>query len=209
MKFLFIFLFLIQQIYANTALHFSTTEMKAIEKWHDQTAKKRIINFLSKIEELKHLERSPQLNRLNTFINGYRPEHDEITTEQQDYWSTPKEFLIQGFGDCEEYAITKYFVMKALNYDIDSLYLGVVKETFSNSHHMVLLYFRGKSSVPLVLDNLSFRILPLDMRTDLELLYCFNETGKYMLTPEYALIFKNKKEARFTDLLSRITQELK
>ena len=44
---------------------------------------------------------------------------------------------------------------------------------------MVLLYEDQAGKEPVVLDNLSFRILPLSVRTDLELVEFFNTTGRY------------------------------
>jgi amino acid transporter len=42
-----------------------------------------------------------------------------------DYWMTPKEFFIKGFGDCEDYAIAKYFTLLELGVKKESLYLAV------------------------------------------------------------------------------------
>jgi hypothetical protein len=44
---------------------------------------------------------------------------------------------------------------------------------------MVLSYFQDKQTIPLILDNLSFRILPLQRRKDLCALFFINSTGVY------------------------------
>jgi len=60
----------------------------------------------------------------------------------------------------------------------------VVKVHGSTSFHMVLLYF-SKNNNLLVLDNLSWKILPLNKRKDLKFFYAFNDKFSYIL--------KNKK----------------
>lgn len=50
------------------------------------------------------------LNRVNQFFNSRMRFRDDITVwGQQDYWATPIEFLRKGAGDCEDYALAKYF----------------------------------------------------------------------------------------------------
>lgn len=46
---------------------------------------------------------------------------------------------------------------------------------------MVLLYSENRNSSPLVLDNLSFRVIPLNKRTDLIPKVAFNEIDSYTL----------------------------
>jgi predicted transglutaminase-like cysteine proteinase len=51
-----------------------------------------------------------------------------VINQQEDYWSTPREFLISGRGDCEDYAIIKYFTLIKLGFDERKLFLTSVKE---------------------------------------------------------------------------------
>ncbi|MCR5219953.1 MAG: transglutaminase-like cysteine peptidase [bacterium] len=44
-----------------------------------------------------------------------------------DYWEAPNEF-IKNSGDCEDYAITKYFTLKALGFPISQMRIGVMKD---------------------------------------------------------------------------------
>lgn len=44
---------------------------------------------------------------------------------------------------------------------------------------MNLLYLETPNSIPLVMDNLSWKVASLDKRTDLEPLFAFNELRSY------------------------------
>ena len=82
-----------------------------------------IFNRINKYEnlkiEVKDYELIRKLSHINSFINKIFPIHDISTQASIDYWATPKEFLLQGHGDCEDYAIAKYFTL---------LELGIKKE---------------------------------------------------------------------------------
>ena len=186
-------------------LHFSASERAAVEQRYGKQATNRIADFLAQLERFRHLGKKEQLARVNTYLNGYLPEYDAIINKNEDYWSTPKEFLAVGYGDCEEYAIAKYFVLRELGFDAKRLCLSVVRDRYSGGYHMVLLYYEGEgNNAPLVLDNLSFRILPLSRRSDLLPQYCFNQTGVYRLEPTGERVRLKRREAKFEDLMQRI-----
>lgn len=54
---------------------------------------------------------------------------------QRDYWQTPEETLLKGTGDCEDYAIAKFFDLKTLELEP---WLGYGKDE-DNQWHMVCL----------------------------------------------------------------------
>ncbi len=132
-----------------------------------------------KLEQNSAIER--KLCRVNFYINQILPELDCITCDDGDYWMSPKEFLIIGKGDCEDYAIAKYFTLIELDIDKRDLYLSIVKVEGSSNYHMVLLYNKDRNSEILVLDNLSFRVLPLGARRDLTPLVAMNEFGYFSI----------------------------
>lgn len=165
-------------------------------------------NKYNKIQKkIQNFSTIKKLNYINSFFNKILPMSDYAKYKTDDYWSTPKEFLIEGRGDCEEYAISKYFALKDTGIDINKLFLSIVKVKGKTNYHMVLLYFKTKESMPLVLDNLSFRVLPFDKRIDLLPKVIFNEKEAYILKDK--LIFKKAKidwgkENKWEDLLKKI-----
>jgi len=146
---------------------------------YKQRDKKKIIKRLKEyfrfIKKAKFFTDKKKLNRTNHFINNILSVKDNETAGTNDHWATRKEFLISGKGDCEDYAIAKYFTLKELYIDPSRMYLAVVKVKNSPTMHMVLLYFYNKYKPALVLDNLKSKVLPLNKRRDLIPKFAFNE----------------------------------
>mgnify|MGYP003571693103 CR=1 FL=1 len=122
-----------------------------------------------------------KLSHVNAFFNKILPQHDTAKYGIDDYWTTQKEFLIKGKGDCEDYVIAKYFTLLELGIPKDKLFLSVVRVKGRQTDHMVLLYFEDKKSIPLVMDNLSFKVIPITKRKKLIQKFAFNELGAYIL----------------------------
>ncbi|MCT7610899.1 transglutaminase-like cysteine peptidase [Aliarcobacter butzleri] len=175
------------------------------------TQKSFILKRLAKYEEVKNKARNLDVNKkltqINLFINGSLAEFDNASMGIDDYWMTPKEFFIKGHGDCEDYVIAKYFTLLELGVKKENLYPAIVKVEGSASLHLVLLYVEDKNKSPLVLDNLSFKILPFSKRTDLTPIAAFNEIDSYTLTREKFLQKANVdwgKENKWEKLLNRV-----
>ena len=175
------------------------------------TQKSFILKRLAKYEEVKNKARNLDINKkltqINLFINGSLAEFDNASMGIDDYWMTPKEFFIKGHGDCEDYVIAKYFTLLELGVKKENLYPAIVKVEGSASLHLVLLYVEDKNKSPLVLDNLSFKILPFSKRTDLTPIAAFNEIDSYTLTREKFLQKANVdwgKENKWEKLLNRV-----
>ncbi|MFW2601196.1 transglutaminase-like cysteine peptidase [Aliarcobacter butzleri] len=175
------------------------------------TQKSFILKRLAKYEEVKNKARNLDINKkltqINLFINGSLAEFDNASMGIDDYWMTPKEFFIKGHGDCEDYVIAKYFTLLELGVKKENLYPAIVKVQGSASSHLVLLYVEDKNKSPLVLDNLSFKILPFSKRTDLTPIAAFNEIDSYTLTREKFLQKANVdwgKENKWEKLLNRV-----
>lgn len=175
------------------------------------TQKSFILKRLAKYEEVKNKARNLDINKkltqINLFINGSLAEFDNASMGIDDYWMTPKEFFIKGHGDCEDYVIAKYFTLLELGVKKENLYPAIVKVEGSASLHLVLLYVEDKNKSSLVLDNLSFKILPFSKRTDLTPIAAFNEIDSYTLTREKFLQKANVdwgKENKWEKLLNRV-----
>ena len=175
------------------------------------TQKSFILKRLAKYEEVRNKARNLDINKkltqINLFINGSLAEFDNASMGIDDYWMTPKEFFIKGHGDCEDYVIAKYFTLLELGVKKENLYPAIVKVQGSASLHLVLLYVEDKNKSPLVLDNLSFKILPFSKRTDLTPIAAFNQIDSYTLTREKFLQKANVdwgKENKWEKLLNRV-----
>lgn len=120
------------------------------------------------------------LRRVNDFYNR----RIEFSTDAevwgvQDFWSSPMELLARGQGDCEDFAIAKYFTLIAAGVAPARLRMVYVRASTPRGvqAHMVLAYYPQPSAEPLVLDNLVTDILPASARTDLQPVFSFNADG--------------------------------
>jgi len=193
-------------LYANNYPDFNEYELQRVEQIN-RIAKNRIIHYQKTINSCKQLPKEKQLKKINFYINGFLPQYDAVITHEENYWSTPKEFLKIGYGDCEDYVIMKYYSLIKLGFNENKLYLTIVKEKFHNSYHMVLSYFTEKNPDPLVLDNLSFKILTLSQRNDLEPIFFINSSGVYRYH-DRQLKKVAKKYKEFEELKAKIAKDL-
>ncbi|WP_183680082.1 cysteine protease LapG [Pseudomonas sp. Tn43] len=122
-----------------------------------------------------------QLNAVNRFFNQQLNFQDDTRIwRQTDYWATPVESLVKAAGDCEDYALAKYFSLRYLGIPSEKLRITYVKALTQNQAHMVLTFYSSPTADPLVLDNLIGEILPASQRKDLLPVYAFNAEGLYL-----------------------------
>jgi predicted transglutaminase-like cysteine proteinase len=133
-------------------------------------------------EELINKDKSPsdrdKLEKVNHFYNSRIQFVSDIDLwGLQDYWATPIEFLCKKAGDCEDFAIAKFFTLKAMGVAEEKLNIAYVKAIQYNIAHMVLTYYSEPGAEPLVLDNLIDAIEPASKRPDLMPVFSFNSAG--------------------------------
>jgi predicted transglutaminase-like cysteine proteinase len=133
--------------------------------------------WTSFLDSIRKLPRRDQLNAVNAWANT-RPYVEDIQNYHvSDYWATPGQFLAHG-GDCEDYAITKYYSLVRLGFSIDDLRIVIVDDTNLNVFHAVLAV-RSDNSVWL-LDNQLQHVVPMDIAVQYVPIYSLNEHGWWM-----------------------------
>jgi predicted transglutaminase-like cysteine proteinase len=122
-----------------------------------------------------------KLKKINEFINRRIEFDDDMAIwNQSDYWATPIETIGQSRGDCEDFAIIKYYSLKDAGIPLAKLRLVYVKARLSGPNgpylqaHMVLAYYPAPNAEPLILDNLVPEIKPASQRSDLQPVFSFN-----------------------------------
>ena len=80
-------------------------------------------------------------------------------------------------GDCEDYAIAKYFALRALGFDRDALRIVVLKDRIRGIGHAVLAVYLADDI--LILDNLSDRIFSHLKYKHYVPQYSMNETARW------------------------------
>jgi predicted transglutaminase-like cysteine proteinase len=157
----------------------------------------------------KQLDELEQLKVVNLFFNKQmRYEEDIDLWHQVDYWETPIEALWKGAGDCEDYAIAKYFSLRHLGVSSDKLRITYVKALRLNRAHMVLTYYSSPEAMPLVLDSLIDAIKPASQRTDLLPVYSFNAEGLWLPGAKgNKKVGDTKRLSRWQDVLKKMQAE--
>ena len=157
----------------------------------------------------KQVSEQEQLKVVNLFFNKQMTYVEDIDLwHVVDYWEAPVEALWKGAGDCEDYAIAKYFSLRHLGVSSDKLRITYVKALRQNRAHMVLTYYSSPDAVPLVLDSLMDEILPATRRTDLVPVYSFNAEGLYLPGAKgNKKVGDTKRLSRWQDVLRKMRAE--
>ena len=153
---------LIATAIANTFDNLSPIEQNRIKKWE---------NLLKGAKPKSDME---ILKKSNQFFNKLNFIADTPLMGSADEWLTPYEFLIKGGGDCEDFAIAKFFTAKSLGVSKDKLRITYVIIKSRNQAHMILAYYPQPGAEPLILDNINKSILPASKRPDLKPVYSFS-----------------------------------
>ncbi len=124
------------------------------------------------LDTLRGAGRHEQLVAVNAYMNERPYTPDAKNWGEKDYWATPAEFLSRS-GDCEDFAIAKFFALKRLGWNADALRLVAVKDLDRGEGHAVLVAFDGAESW--MLDNQIKHVVETDSVRHYEAVYSINE----------------------------------
>jgi predicted transglutaminase-like cysteine proteinase len=148
---------------------------KKMEKKYGVVAKNRLLSIDKKLlDKLKNADELKKLNTVNTWVPFIKSKSDKKVYGVSDYWATLYEFVGKNMGDCEDYTITKYYILKELGVDPHKLkftYVIYQNRKGKKISHMVLSYLKvnqpkSKDDI-LILDNNNRLVLPASKRPDL------------------------------------------
>ncbi len=149
-------LLIINNINASTTLSLNKQSLERIFSWQEMinsTKNKKLLN---------------KLQIVNNYFNKLSYKSDLNNWNEKDYWATPLEFLSIGAGDCEDYAIAKYFTLKKLGIQEEKLKLVYAKLAKTNQAHIVLSYSHKPNNIPIILDNINKKLKLSSNRKDLK-----------------------------------------
>ena len=180
---------------ASKNFNITDSQLNSIERKYGSSAKTRVEAWDSMIESSKNESLLNKIKIVNDFFNQITYKTDAAHWKQKDYWATPFEFMGTGAGDCEDYAIAKYFSLIKLGIPDDKLRITYVIYKKANSRfeqaHMVLTYYHKTGAEPVILDNINRRLELASKRDDLKPVYSFNASGLWQA--------KNKGDTRVGD----------
>lgn len=118
-----------------------------------------------------------QMVAVNRWANAKPYVPDWINWHVPDYWETPGQFIAYG-GDCEDYAITKYFSLVRLGFSPDDLRIVIVNDTSKQVFHAVLaVRLNGQTWL---LDNEAARVVAMDSVAHYIPVYSLNQNGWWL-----------------------------
>ena len=121
-----------------------------------------------------------QLAAVNEFMNRAPYVTDMANYGVPDYWASPLEFLGKD-GDCEDYAIAKYFSLKALGVPGDRMRIVVVDDlNLKVPHAILVVYLEGRA---LILDNQIPNVVPAERIRHYRPIYSINEESWWLHRP--------------------------
>ncbi|WP_293932279.1 transglutaminase-like cysteine peptidase [Iodobacter sp.] len=199
-------------LHAAAGLDFDRLQKSLVQRW-GQTPVRLFSDWQTLINEARNVTETDKLKRINDFFNRRIQFGDDQTIwNAPDYWATPLETIGKGAGDCEDFAIIKYFSLKELGVAKEKLRLTYVKAKIGGASsnisqaHMVLTYYPSADAEPLVLDNLLNDIRPASRRPDLTPVFSFNSDGIFTgasAQPSGPV----DKLSRWKDLISKMKAE--
>ena len=168
---------------AFSELKLNTAE--TIEKWNQLLVlsddARQFSTDISLVPSVKKLD---LISGVNLHFNiYYLYEKDDIQYLKSDYWASPKEFQTSKKGDCEDYAISKYYYIKQKGFiDPKDMWIVVVKIDNFNSkdnttNHAVLLVRIGTEFY--ILDNRYMNVLSTKDISEYKPIYYLNEYGLF------------------------------
>lgn len=110
------------------------------------------------ISESRKGSRKQQVAAVNSWVNGHvEYKSDKVIYGQSDRWAGAAQTLRSGHGDCEDYAIAKYQILREIGVPEQDLILVIGRDRVMRTDHAVLAVRDGDSYR--ILDNFTDRVL--------------------------------------------------
>lgn len=169
----------------------SSTDLKPFPKWtrvlNQHPKDKKLINeackdrsspcfmkeWISFLNSIRGKSRSEQISAVNSYMNKWEYVTDLVNWGIDDYWETPLEFFRKS-GDCEDYAIAKFFSLRELGFRNEDMKIVVLMDKNLNILHSVLSLNHSGSN--LILDNQVKEVVQASRIYHYDPIYSINET---------------------------------
>lgn len=129
------------------------------------------------VQDARTEGRFNQMVLVNRWVNRASYIEDINLWGKSDFWETPGLFVDKN-GDCEDYAITKYYTLKALGWPEESLRLVVLHDAVRDMPHAVLAVTLNDENY--ILDNLATEPLPDRYLKQYTPYYAVNATTRWV-----------------------------
>jgi len=182
---------------------------------HGEATLQLIDRWIDLIKKIQPMSDQDKLLYTNNFFNSAVSwVTDQDNWQESDYWATPLETLSRRKGDCEDYSISKYVTLVLAGMPEEKLRITYVNARITengvarNQAHMVLAYYPGPRSEPLILDNIARDVIRGSLRRDLKPVFGFNT---HVVTAGMGTADSGEKAtnrlSRWGDALTKMKQE--
>src|SRR6266404_5881235 len=134
--------------------------------------------YSSNLAQFKQLRE--EVERVNAAFNRHPYVSSFQNWGEVSHWETPFEFLHKN-GQCLDYAIAKFMMLRALGVPNENLRLVVLHDTVRSLEHAVAVVSIGGDA--LMLDNQMSLVLPVSQVHPYRPYYSTNETGWWLHVP--------------------------
>jgi predicted transglutaminase-like cysteine proteinase len=196
-------------VFTGEKFHIDSKVLQKAQEKYGPEARSRLVAWEELLQRYNGSSDREKLEKINSFFNKKIVFSNDIDLYgAQDYWATPVEFLARGAGDCEDYAIAKYFSLKIMGMGEEKLRIAYVKALQYNIFHMVMVYYSNPTAEPLILDNLVDSIKPASERQDLLPIFTFNGAGLWLAhnRGQGKLAGKSSRLTAWNDLMQRMAE---
>lgn len=129
----------------------SSKDISAFKKWTAIVGRMDQIAFKpEQTQAFRNLPLSAMASAVNDYVNNIRYIEDSSNYGKSDYWAMPSEFFTRG-GDCEDFAIAKYAMLKTLGVPEERMRLAIVQDKIKNIPHAILIVYTDNGAI--LLDN--------------------------------------------------------
>ncbi len=123
------------------------------------------------------------IETVNDFANAFPYTVDQINWGLEDYWEAPYEFLAVS-GDCEDYAISKYYSLRAAGIPASQMRVMIVQDfNLGGVIHAILGIYDADNTL-YILDNQIKQVMPALRIYHYKPIYGINEEGWWAYYPK-------------------------
>lgn len=131
------------------------------------------------ISRTRALSREDQVAAVNSWVNHHLAYvSDQALNGQSDRWSSASQSLSSGRGDCEDFAIAKYQILRELGVAEQDIYLVIGRDRAVRADHAVIAVRVGGSFR--IMDNVTDRILGDDELPDFLPTFSFSSSRTWL-----------------------------
>jgi predicted transglutaminase-like cysteine proteinase len=139
-------------------------------------------DWRSLLESIEGKSLREQLKIVNSWSNEHPYIEDMMNWGLEDYWETPYEFM-EINGDCEDYAISKYYSLRALGVSADKMRIIILQDlNLGGIIHAVLGVYDGGELF--ILDNQIKQVTPAMKIYHYRPVYGINEDAWWSYRPK-------------------------